>query len=177
VTGNAPSVSLGSGFKRLSKAGTAQVRVRLSRRASAALRRRDAEKATLRVTLTEGSKTLTLSRAVSLRRSGDLRRMSDNGLRFWVVCSERCPMSGKLTVSAASARRIGLRARGSVRVMIASGNVSAPARSPASLTLKVRRGAKKALRKAARLTAVLEAVAGSAPDPQRPAKRSLTLHR
>jgi subtilisin family serine protease/subtilisin-like proprotein convertase family protein len=177
VNGNARSVSLGSGFKRLSKAGTAQVRVRLSRRATAALRRRDGEKATLRVSLTEDSKTLTLSRAVSLRRSGDLRRITDKGLRLWVACSERCPMSGKLTVSDAAARRIGLRARGSARVMIASGKVSPPARSSAPLTLKVRRGAKKALRKAARVTAVLEAVAGSAADPQRPAKRSLTLHR
>jgi subtilisin-like proprotein convertase family protein len=173
----ARSVSLGGGVKRLSRAGTAQVRLRLSRRASAALRRRDTEKATLRVTLTEGAKTLTLNRAVSLRRSGGLRRMTDKGLRLWAVCSERCPMSGKLTLPAASARRIGLRARGSARVMIASGKVSAPARSSSLLSLKARRGAKKALRNTSRVNAALEVIAGSPPDPRRAAKRSLTLHR
>jgi subtilisin-like proprotein convertase family protein len=177
ASARARSVALGSGVKRLSGRGTAHVRVRLSRRASAALRRQDAEKATLRVTLTERAKTLTLNRAVVLRRAGGLRRMTDKGLRLWAACSERCPMSGKLTLSAASARRIGLRARGSARVMIASGKVTAPARSPASLMLRVRPGARKALRKAARVTTVLEAVAGAAPDPRRAAKRSLTLHR
>jgi subtilisin-like proprotein convertase family protein len=171
------STALGSGSKRLTGAGTVSVGVRLKKRARAALGRRDAATATLRVTVTEGAKTLVLSRTISLRRSAGLRRIVSHGLRLWSVCSERCPLSGKLSVSAAVARRLGLKARGTARMDVASGRATVPAGSPTRLTLKVHRAAKKALRKARRVRTLLEAVAGTAPNPRRTAARGLTLRR
>ena len=93
------------------------------------------------------------------------------------MCSERCPLSGKLTLSAKAARRIGLKPRGSKRMQVASGKATAQAGKPTRLTLKVRPGAKKAMRKADRLRALLETVTGSAPNPRRKVSRALTLRR
>jgi subtilisin-like proprotein convertase family protein len=173
----AGSTRLGSGTKRLSRAGTAMAAVTLSSRARAALRRRSTATVTMRVTLTEGATTLALSRTISLKRSAGLKSVAARGLRFWAVCSERYPLSGKLTLSAASARTIGLRARGNARVQVAAGRTTAPAGTPTRLTLTVRTGARKALRNARRVAALLEAVAGIAPDPRRTSKRGITLRR
>ena len=168
---------LGRGGKRLSEAGTAMAAVRLNKRARAALRRRDTANVSLRLTLTEGGKTLTLSRTVSLRRSAGLRRVVSHGLRRWAVCSERCALRSKLTLSAKDARRIGLKPRGSKRMQVAGGRTTAQAGKPVRLTLKVRRGAKKAMRKARRVRARVETVAGTAPNPRRKVIRTLTLRR
>jgi subtilisin-like proprotein convertase family protein len=173
----AKSTALGKGSKRLSTAGTVSTAVRLNTRARAALRRRATMTATLRVTLAAGGQELALSRTISLRRSAGLRRVVSRGLRLWAVCSERCPLSGKLTLSAKHARRIGLKPRGSKRMRVAAGRTTAQAGKPARLTLKVRRGAKKAMKKARRVRAVLETVAGNAPNPRRTVNRSLTLRR
>jgi len=167
---------LGKGIKRLARAGTAKAAVKLTKRARAALRREDSARATLRVTVTAGAEKLSLSRTVSLRRSTGLRWIASRGLRLWALCSESCPLSGKLTLSASTARRIGLTPSGSKRMQVASGSASAAANTPARLTLKVRRGARKALRRARRVGARLEAVAGTPPS-TRNAKRSLTLRR
>jgi subtilisin-like proprotein convertase family protein len=171
------ATALGSGSRRLSKAGMAPTGVRLKKQARAALRRKPATAATLRVTVAEGGSTLMLSRTISLRRSAGLRRIASRGLRLWAVCSKRCPLSGKLTLSAKTARRIGLKPRGSRRMQVASGRATVPTGTPARLTLKVRAGARKALRKARRVDALLEAVAGTAPDPRRRASRGITLRR
>jgi subtilisin-like proprotein convertase family protein len=171
------STVLGKGSKRLSGTGTATAAVRLNKRAKAALRRRDTANLSLRVKLTEGGKTLALSRTVSLRRSAGLRRIASRGLRLWAVCSAQCPLSGKLTLSAKEARRIGLKPRGSKRMQVAAGKATGEAGKPARLTLKVRRGAKKAMGRARRLRALLETVAGTAPNPRRTVSRALTLRR
>jgi subtilisin-like proprotein convertase family protein len=172
------STALGSGSKRLTRAGTASVGIRLEKPARAALRRRGAATATLRTTVTAGTRKLVLSRAISLRRSAGLRRIVSRGLRLWAVCSERCALSGKLSVSAAVARRLGLRPRaGSARMDVAGGRANAPAGSPTRLTLKVHRGARDALRKARRVRTLLEAVAGTAPNQRRTATRAMTLRR
>jgi subtilisin-like proprotein convertase family protein len=171
------ATALGSGSKRLTEAGNANVGVRLTKRAQTALRRRDAATATLRVTVTEGATTLVLSRTISLRRSIGLRRVVSRGMRLWAVCSKSCPLSGKLSVTAATARRIGLRPRGTARMEVASGRANAQAGTPTRLTLKVRRGAKKAIRNARSVRALLEAVAGTAPSPRRTASRAITLRR
>jgi len=173
----AKSTVLGKGSKRLSRAGTAAAAVRLNKRARAALRLRDVANLSLRLKLTEGGKTLALSRTISLRRSAGLRRVVSRGLGLWAVCSERCPLSGKLTLSAKAARRIGLKPRGSKRMQVAAGKATAQAGKPTRLTLKVRPGAKKAMRKARRLRALLETVTGSAPNPRRKVSRALTLRR
>jgi subtilisin-like proprotein convertase family protein len=171
------ATALGSGSKRLTGAGNANVRVRLTKRARAALRRREAASATLRVTVTEGTTTLVLSRTISLRRSIGLRRIVSRGMRLWAVCSKSCPLSGKLSVTAATARRMGLRPRGSARTDVASGRANLPTGSPTRLTLKVRSGAKEALRKARGVRVLLEATAGAAPSPRRTASRAITLRR
>jgi hypothetical protein len=171
------STALGSGTRKLGAAGTGTVGVRFSRRARSALRSRDTATATLRVSVTEGAETLAMSRTISLRRSAGLRRIVARGMRLWALCSESCPLSGKLSVAPREARRMGLRARGSSRIEVASGRVRAPAGAPARLTLRVERAAKKALLRARRVRTLLEAVAGEAPEPRRTASRSMTLRR
>jgi subtilisin-like proprotein convertase family protein len=173
----AKSTVLGKGSRRLSGTGTAAASVRLNKRARAALRRRDAANLSLRVKLTEGGKTLALSRTVSLRRSAGLWRIVSSGLRLWAVCSTQCPLRGKLTLAAKDARRIGLKPRGSRRMQVAAGKTTAQARKPARLTLKVRRGARKAMGRARSLRVLLQTVAGTAPNPRRTVSRALTLRR
>jgi subtilisin-like proprotein convertase family protein len=169
------STVLGRGAQRLPGAGAASAHVRLSRRARAALRRRQTANVSLRVTLTEGGRTVTLSRTVSLRRSAGLKRVVSRGLRLWAVCSQSCPLSAKLTISAKEARRIGLEPRRSTQIQVASGRATGAAGKPTRLTLEVRRGAKKAMRKARMLRAFLEAVAGT--EPRRAISRTITLRR
>ena len=173
----AKSTVLGKGSRRLSKGGTATAAVRMNKRARAALRRRGAANLSLRLKLTDGGKAVTLSRPVSLRRSAGLRRVVSRGLRLWAMCSEKCPLSGKLTLSAKEARRIGLKPRGSKRMQVAAGKATAQARKPARLTLKVRRGAMKTLRKARTVRTLLETTAGAASGPRRSVSRALTLRR
>jgi hypothetical protein len=171
------STVLGRGSKVLPGAGTATAAVRLNKRARSALKRKGAASVTLRLKLTEVGRTLTLSRAVSLRRSAGLRRIASGGLRLWGVCSAQCVLAGKLTASAREARRIGLKPRGSRPVQLAAGKSTTAAGKPARLTLKVRRRAQKALRKARSVRTTLEAVAGNRPDARRIVSRPLTLRR
>jgi subtilisin-like proprotein convertase family protein len=174
--GRKPAV-LARGSQRLPGAGTATAAVRLNKRARAALRGRSSAKVTLRLSLREGDESLALRRTITLRRVAGLRRVVAKGLPLWAVCSDACPLSAKLTLAASQARKIGLRPRGSARMQVASGKTTAAAGTPARLTLKVRRGARKALRNARRVPALLEAVAGSASQPRRTLSRALTLRR
>jgi subtilisin-like proprotein convertase family protein len=167
---------VGSATKRRSTSGTAKVSVRLGRRARVALRGRALTKATLTVTLTEGSSKLTLKRSVSLRRSAGLKRIASRGLRLWAACARPCPLSAKLTLSAAQARRLGLKPGKAKRYQLASRRTTAT-RTPKVLVLTVRRSARKALARARQVGALLEAVAGTAPEPLRTAKLSRTLRR
>jgi subtilisin-like proprotein convertase family protein len=173
----AKRTSLGSGVKRLARAGTAAVRVRLGARARAALRRNGMARATLRVTLNQGGQRLAMTRTLVLLRSAGPARVAARGLRLWALCSEGCPLSAKLTLSPRMARRIGLRPKGSARMTIASGRVTAPPRVPSRLTLRVPMRAKKMLRRASKVGASLETVAGPESGPRRTAKRTLTLRR
>jgi hypothetical protein len=170
------TTDLGRGTKQLARAGTAATAMRLTKRARAALRGEDSTTATLRVTVVQGSDKLSLSRTISLLRSAGLKRIASRGLRLWAICSESCPLLGKLTLSARSARRIGLKPSGSARTRVASGRATAAANRPIRLTLTVRRGAREALRKAKRVSALLEAVAGP-PSLSRTATRGMTLRR
>jgi Bacterial Ig-like domain len=169
------SMSLGSGVKRLASAGTAAVRVRLTSRARAALSRRALARATLRVTVSGGEK-VALKRTVALRRSAGLARVARRGLPMWAACSTLYPLRGRLTVSSREARRLGLKRNGTKRVEVAAGRITSGP-SATRMTLKVKQSARKALRRAARMQAQFEAVAGTPPDPTRTAKRTLTLRR
>jgi subtilisin-like proprotein convertase family protein len=173
----AKPTAIGSGMKRLAGPGTAAVRVRLTARTRAALKGNRIARATLRVTLKQGGKSLLLTRPVSLLRSAGAARVAERGLKLWAACLESCPISGKLTLSPRTARRIGLRPRGTARMSIASGRVTAPSGRPTRLTLRVRKGAKKALSRASKVGALLEAVAGLKSGQRTTAKRSLTLRR
>jgi subtilisin-like proprotein convertase family protein len=170
------SVVLGRGAQRRGSGGTAKVAVRLSKRARAALRGRRVVGGTLRATIEEGGKLLGLSRAISLRRSAGLARIASRGLRLWAVCERSCPLRAQLTLSAAEARRLGLRRRGSARYEAAAGRITA-GRTPRVLKLTVRRAARRPLARARRVGALLEAVAGTTPEPLRTARLSKTLRR
>jgi hypothetical protein len=167
---------VGSATKRRGSSGTAKLSVPLGRRARVALRGRALTNAMLTVTLTEGGSKLTLKRTVSLRRSAGLRRIANRGMRLWAACARPCPLSAKVTVSAAQARRLGLKPGKAKRYQLASRSTTAT-RTPKVLVLAVRRSARKALGKARSVAALLEAVAGAAPEPLRTAKLSTTLRR
>jgi subtilisin-like proprotein convertase family protein len=170
------TTALGSGRKRINSGGAARATVRLTKQARSALRRKAATRATLRVSVVDGGAKLSLSRPIALTRSPGLRRIAASGLRLWGLCSQRCGLTGKVTISAKAARKVGLKARGAARVQVAWGRIAAAPNSPARLTLKVRRGARLALSKAVRLPARLEAVAVAAHARTR-ATRALTLRR
>jgi subtilisin-like proprotein convertase family protein len=170
------AVSLGSGVNRRRSAGTAKVSVRLSKKARAALRGHELTKATLKVTLTEGGAKLTITRTIDLRRTVGLRRIASRGMRLWAVCARTCPLSAQLTLSAAQARRLGLKPGHAKRYELAAGRTTAT-RTPKVLALKVHRSARRALARAHRVGALLEAIAGKAPNPRRVAKLSTTLRR
>ena len=170
------AVVLGSAAKLRRSAGTATVVVRLSKRARAALRGRASTTVRLRVTVSEGRAKLAVERNVTLRRSGVLRRVAKRGLRLWVACARRCALRGELSLSAREARRLGIRHRGSRRYELATGRVTGT-RAPKVLALTVRRSARTTVGRARRVGALLEAVAGAAPNPVRTAKLSKTLRR
>jgi subtilisin-like proprotein convertase family protein len=169
------AVTLGSGVERRGSAGTAKVVVALSRRARAALRGRRLTEATVKATITEGSKRLVLARSIELRRSAGLKRIASRGLRLWASCARACPLRAELTLSAAQARRLDLNPP-RARYRVASGRITAT-RTPRLLRLAVSRRARTALGRARRVGALLEAVAGAAPEPLRTATLSKTLRR
>jgi hypothetical protein len=88
----------------------------------------------------------------------------------------RCPLKGEVTLTAKQARKLGLKPGRAKRYEVASGRTTAT-RTPKVLALTVRHAARKALTRARRVGALLEAVAGAAPNPLRTAKLSTTLRR
>ncbi len=165
----ARSLAIGSGIKRLGSAGTAAVRVRLSRSAKAALRRRSVTRASLTLTIVDGDQTQRLSRSVALRRDAGLRRIASRGLSLWTICSRACPLSARMTVSAAAARKLGLKVSGRGRVEIAAGRTSAGT-SPKQLRLKVpaRHAPRTGPRPQGRRPRGGDGRNGAQPTPQRP---------
>jgi subtilisin-like proprotein convertase family protein len=168
-------VAIGSGAKRLSRAGAAAVDVGLTRAARNALRGRKGAKAGLDLTVREADGTeLSIERTVSLRSSAGLDRIVRRGMGLWGVCSRACTLRAALRVSAANARELGLKPNGRSRVTIASGR-SGAGRSAKKLILDTASSAKGELLRAGRVRAVLEATAASAGTGQRQASRRLTL--
>lgn len=171
----ARAVAIGTGVKRLSKAGAAAVKVGLTATARKALRGRTSSSATLAVIVRDADGTaLTLERTVTLRRTAGLKRIVSGGMSLWSVCSRSCRLSGALRISAASARRLGMKPKSGARVTIASGRATSGL-SPKKLTLEVPGSATKALKAARRVSALLEASTGSSSTGRRSASRPLTL--
>jgi subtilisin-like proprotein convertase family protein len=168
------AVSLGSGAKRRSASGTTRVGLRLSRKARAAVRGRKSVTATLTVTLTEGRARMTVKRTLTLLREAGPRRIASTGLRLWAACARRCPLRAQLTVSATAARRLGLKPGTASRYELGSGRITATP-APKTLNVRVHRGPRKALARARKVSALLEAVAGTTPS--RSARLSTTLRR
>jgi subtilisin-like proprotein convertase family protein len=168
------AATLGSAAKRRSGSGTTKVGLRLSRKARAALRGRRSVKATLTVTLTEGGAPLTVKRTVVLLRDAGPRRIASRGLRLWAACARSCPLRAQLTVTARAARKLGLKPGSARRYELAAGRVTAT-RTPQTLSVKVHRSARRALTRASRVSALLEAVGGTTPS--RTARLSTTLRR
>ena len=172
----ARSRAIGEGVKRLRRAGTAAVKVRLSRPARAALKKRPWATATLGLRVMDGDHTLVLTRKIVLRRGAGLGRTVRRGMGLWAMCSQACPLRVGMSLSASNARKLGLKAKGSARVQIASGRLSGGP-SAKRLVVRVKRSAKQALLRVRSVSPLLEAVAGTPPDPQRRARRSLRLRR
>ncbi len=170
------AVTLGSDVSRRQSPGTAKVAPRLTRRARVALRGRTLVRPTLTVTLTQGSARLTLKRSISLRRSAGLRRIASRGLKLWAAATRTSPLSASLSLSAAEARRIGLKPGHRKRLAVAATTTTAGG-TPTVLALKVGRSVRRAFARVRRVGALLEAVAGEAPEPLRTAKLSKTLVR
>ena len=141
-----------------------------------ALRNRSKASLNLRVTVTDGSRTVRFARPVTLRRSAGLRAMARRGLGLWAVCSESCPLRGLLTVSKAQARRAGIKPAVAARVTIATGSATGGA-TPARLTLRVPAKLRADVSAASELTSRLQVVAGTAPQLDRSATRVLSLRR
>jgi subtilisin-like proprotein convertase family protein len=168
-------VTIGSGGKRLAKAGSAALKVGLSAAARRALRGRNGAGATLRIAVRgpEGP-ILTLDQTVRLRRESALKRVIGSGLRLGTACSRRCALRGELGLSATSARKLGMKPKSARRITIASGRARVGP-SPRKLVLKVPPHVGQALRGARQVTALLEVSAGSGSTGQRRASRRLTL--
>ena len=71
-------------------------------------------------------------------RGAGLARIASRGMRLWAACARRCPLRGELSLSAALARKLGLKPGRAKRYEVASARTTAT-RTPRMLVLKVRR--------------------------------------
>jgi subtilisin-like proprotein convertase family protein len=144
-TATADLAGHGSARASLPGPGSTVLRVRVKRHEG---------RATLRVDLTEGARTLALERRVAIRRQAGLRRIAAKGLRLWSACTGACALRATLSVA---------------------GKPIAAAQSPTALTLRAGGKAKAKLKKARRLRALLDVV--TVTEPSRAAQLKLALRR
>ena len=145
-------------------------RVKLTRAARTALRRSGSVSATLRAVAGRAA----LSKSITLRRLLKPSRISSHGLKLAGECSAACTMSARLIVSAATARRLGIRTRGG-SVTIGSRRVEAAAGRATSFVVRLTRSARSALSHARSAGLTLEVVVNRAGTPSRRATRRITL--
>ncbi len=170
-------VSLGSGSGRGRSAGQLRWRVKLGRRARAALRGEKRVPAKLAVAMTvTGGQRVKFSHAVDLRASAGLASVARGGLRMRGACSRRCSLALGLWLDARTARRLGIKRKGSKRVRVAVKRSTVSTRGR-TLTLKMGRSTRAAAARQKRLSARLTAVAGPSSGPTRKADRTLSLRR
>ena len=156
--------------RRSVRLGSGTGRVKLTRTARSALRRSRGAKATLQAVA--GS--VSLSRAITLRPELAPSRIASRGLKLAGECSTACTMSARLIVSAATARRLGIRTRGG-SVAIGTGRVNATAGRTTSFTVRIGRSARSALSRARSADLTLEVIVNGAGTASRRATRRITL--
>jgi hypothetical protein len=145
------------------------VKVGLSRRVRRALGHSRGAKATL----VAASGSVSLARAISLSKLSPAR-VARRGLKLAGICSAQCSITGRLIVSASSARRLGLRSGGR-SVAIGSAQVSASASAPRTFTVRVARSVRRALSRAKSASLTLEITVTGSNTASRRATRRVTL--
>jgi hypothetical protein len=160
-------VKLGGGTQR---AGTGGVKVRLTRAARGAL----GDSAGTTATLQAIAGSVKLSRAITLRPSLRPARVASRGLKLAGECSTSCSMSARLIVSAATARRLGIRTSGGA-VAIGNGSARAAAAAPVTFTARIARSVRAALSRARGAELTLEVTVTGNGTASRRATRRITL--
>ena len=172
-TGRRPKV-LGGARTAVGANSSVALRVRLTKKGRAAVRK--AKKANLTTTVTVGTRSrLVLNQPVTFRKL-NLRRVASRGLSFAGLCPESCSMSANLLMRARDAKRYGLRPPSSAPVPVAGGNASSAARTT-RLTLRPSKASRKALLRARQLKMTFEAVVRASSGPSHRATHTLTLRR
>jgi subtilisin-like proprotein convertase family protein len=152
-------------------AGAGAVKIGMSRKVRRALGR---SRSSLGASLTAVAGSTTLKRAITLRPRLSPALVARRGLKLAGICSSQCTMSARLTVSASTARRLGIRASAS-RVALGSGTIHAAGAAAQSLTVRVARSMRRALSRAKRADVTLEATVTGASGASRRAARRITL--
>jgi hypothetical protein len=160
-------VRLGAGSR---AAGTGRVGIRLTRSARTALRRSRGVSATLRAV----SGSVSLARSVALRSRLSPSRLASRGLKLAGACSSACTIDARLIVSAATARRLGIRTSGR-GVAIGSGRMNPVAGRPATFTARIARSLRAALSRARGAVLTLELRVSAPGTAPRRAVRRITL--
>jgi subtilisin-like proprotein convertase family protein len=152
-------------------AGAGAVKIGMSRRVRRALGR---SRSSLGASLTAVAGSTTLKRAITLRPKLSPALVARRGMKLAGICSSQCTMSARLTVSASTARRLGIRASAS-RVALGSGTIHAAGAAAQSLTVRVARSMRRALSRAKRADLTLEVTVTGASGASRRAARRITL--
>jgi subtilisin-like proprotein convertase family protein len=161
------SVRLGGGTK---GAGAGAVKVGMSAKVRRALRKSRGAKATL--SAVAGS--VSLARVVALKPKLSPSRLASRGLKLAGICSRQCAMSARLTVSASTARRLGLRTSGG-SVAIGTGRIDAAGSAAQTFTVRVARSLRRALSRAKGAAMTLEVTVNGSGTASRRATRRITL--
>jgi hypothetical protein len=160
-------VRLGRGA---TSAGAGAVKVGLSRRVRRALGHSRGTQATLAAT----AGPVSMARAITLRPELSPARVASRGLKLAAICSSQCTVAGRLIVSAAGARRLGIRSGGR-SVAIGSATVDASAGSARTFTVRIARSMRRALSRARGADLTLEVIVSGPATGSRRATRRVTL--
>jgi subtilisin-like proprotein convertase family protein len=170
-------VSIGKGSGRRRSAGQLSYRISLTKRARAALRGEERVTAAMSVVVAvDGGPDVKLKSSLRLRSRAGLSSVARNGLRVRAACSRTCHFEAGLYLSPRTARKLGLKAKGSKTIRVASRRASVSTRGR-ELKLKMARPTRAAAARQKRMSLTLRAVAGASSGPTRKASRTLTLRR
>jgi hypothetical protein len=117
---------------------------------------------------------VSLARAVALKPKLSPSRLASRGLKLAGICSRQCAMSARLTVSASTARRLGLRTSGG-SVAIGTGRIDAAGSAAQTFTVRVARSLRRALSRAKGAAMTLEVTVSGSGTASRRATRRITL--
>jgi subtilisin-like proprotein convertase family protein len=167
---------LGRVSKDLAPHSPAAIRVKLTKKGRAALRRSAKAKTKLTTTIAVGSRSRVVFSQPVVFRKVNLDRVADRGLSFAGRCSEQCSISANLLMRASDARRYGLRPPSTAPVPVAGGSARSSA-STTRLVLRPSKASRRALRRARRLDMTFEALVRAPSGPSYRASHALTLRR